>query len=333
MKRNEEYSKVERIAIVLTEQEDVSQAGCLLSAAKNIEDAHIECWVFGEAKELQELDVHVVIELSEAGSDAAEGYLQPLFELCEQRRVHMLLFSGSMLNNAIVSRLSVRMEGCSALDIVSLEETNAGVCISRQVFGYHLQGVFLCHGLPAFFSVAYNAFVEWNGKGQPKCCKKEVAFEKADYFLDEQFLKEEEEVGLEYCPVVLCAGLGIESKQNMQKLCLLAEKMHAGIGATRPVVLNAWVPMEHLVGVSGQHICPELLFVFGASGCSPFTKGIEKSRIIVAVNTNRDASIFKFCDFGLCEDCGEVIEQLLKKESGTENVIHNNSKKNKEIKK
>ncbi|MCI8833810.1 MAG: hypothetical protein HFH24_00290 [Ruminococcus sp.] len=95
------------------------------------------------------------------------------------------------------------------------------------------------------------------------------------------------------------------------ELKALGALLDAGIGSTRPAVWNSWFSEHQLIGLSGQIIAPNVCIVFGASGCTPFIKGIE-SRLLVAVNQDPNALIFSHCDLELVDDCREIIAELMK---------------------
>ena len=76
--------------------------------------------------------------------------------------------------------------------------------------------------------------------------------------------------------------------------------------------MNAWLPMNHLIGVSGAMTNPEVCIAVGASGAAAFYAGIEKSKFIVAVNTDEKAPIMKNADVVVVEDFKPFIEALNK---------------------
>ncbi len=70
--------------------------------------------------------------------------------------------------------------------------------------------------------------------------------------------------------------------------------------------------MGSLIGVSGVTVRPDVCMVFGASGCPAFLKGVDKSRTLIAVNSDPDSLIFRHCDVGLVADAPETIRALVR---------------------
>jgi len=86
--------------------------------------------------------------------------------------------------------------------------------------------------------------------------------------------------------------------------------MGAAFGVTRPVAMNAWAPMDRLIGVSGTRTAPALCIVAGASGAPAFYWGIEKASFIVAIDLDDHAQIIANADAVLLDDCVAVVEEL-----------------------
>ena len=86
--------------------------------------------------------------------------------------------------------------------------------------------------------------------------------------------------------------------------------MGAAFGVTRPVAMNAWAPMDRLIGVSGTRAAPELCIVAGASGAPAFYWGIEKAAFIVAIDVDEQAPIVNNADAAVIDDGLAVIEEL-----------------------
>ena len=86
--------------------------------------------------------------------------------------------------------------------------------------------------------------------------------------------------------------------------------MGADFGVSRPVAMNAWAPMDRLMGVSGTRAAPALCIVAGASGAPALYWGIEKAGLIVAVNPDERAPIVANSDAALLDDAVAVLEEL-----------------------
>lgn len=109
---------------------------------------------------------------------------------------------------------------------------------------------------------------------------------------------------------LVVAGQGAGSRERVAKIAEAARRMGACFAVTRPVAMNAWAPMDRLVGVSGSRAAPELCIVVGASGAPAFFWGVEQAAFIVAVNPDAQAPIVRGSDVALLDDGVAVMEAL-----------------------
>ena len=110
---------------------------------------------------------------------------------------------------------------------------------------------------------------------------------------------------------VVSAGKGIGSIENMKLIEDLAKAAGAAIGSSRPVAETLkYVPINRYVGMSGQKFKGNLYIACGISGAIQHLKGIKDAAIIVAINKNANAPIFKNCDYGIVGDVNEVLPLL-----------------------
>lgn len=110
---------------------------------------------------------------------------------------------------------------------------------------------------------------------------------------------------------VVSAGKGIGEKENMKLVEKLAHAAGAAIGSSRPVAETLkYLPLDRYVGMSGQKFKGNLYIACGVSGAPQHLKGIKDASIIVAINSNGNAPIFKNCDFGIVGDVNEVLPLL-----------------------
>ncbi|MFV0497932.1 MAG: acyl-CoA dehydrogenase family protein [Candidatus Fimivivens sp.] len=110
---------------------------------------------------------------------------------------------------------------------------------------------------------------------------------------------------------VVSVGQGIGDKKNMKLIENLAKAAGAAIGSSRPVAETLkYLPLNRYVGMSGQKFTGNLYIACGISGATQHLKGIKEASIIVAINQNGNAPIFKNCDYGIVGDVHEVLPLL-----------------------
>jgi electron transfer flavoprotein alpha subunit len=113
--------------------------------------------------------------------------------------------------------------------------------------------------------------------------------------------------------IVLSIGRGIGGPERVPLFRELAGRVGAALGASRVAVDAGWIPFAHQVGQTGTAVAPELYVAFGISGAIQHLAGMRGSKRVVAVNTDKEASLCRLADVVVEADATEVAERLLKR--------------------
>jgi electron transfer flavoprotein alpha subunit len=122
-----------------------------------------------------------------------------------------------------------------------------------------------------------------------------------------------EDVDVRKVEVLIAAGRGVQSKDNLALLEALARELGGAVCATRPVVDQGWLPRTRQVGRSGMTVKPRLYLALGVSGAPEHTEGMRGSGLIVAVNKDPEAPIFDLAHYGATVDLLELVPILTEK--------------------
>ena len=215
------------------------------------------------------------------GTDCPEDALDFLTE--NAAGANFILFPGTASGQELSIRLAVRLSGSSLTDVTGLSAESDMLLARKPIYAGHMCGTFELRRRPYVIAVS-----------KAESCPADEA----------------------RCTVV--AGYGVGSKENAAQIERLAARIPAETKASRPCAMNAWLPMERLVGVSGSMIAPQVSILLGVSGAPAFYAGIEKSRYIISVNRNPDAPVMEKSDLAVCGDCMEIFGLFVRQDGEDE---------------
>ena len=110
---------------------------------------------------------------------------------------------------------------------------------------------------------------------------------------------------------VVSAGRGFKNAEDLKLLAQFADSIGAEVACSRPLAEGAgWLERDRYVGISGQHISPELYIAVGISGQLQHTAGMSNAATVVVINSDERAPFFKQADYGIVGDLYEVIPAL-----------------------
>lgn len=234
-----------------------------------------------------------------------ENTLAALEQILTESARDLLLFSGDISGKELAVRLGCRLNGSSSTGVIEISPSQKQVAATKNVYANNMQAKLLLTKTPACISInrgARTANVGTSLIHQVTHTWDFTHLTNNSYIVESLFVPEEETQDLNEAAFVVAAGRGVSSQSDTEQLAQMAKDMGAQLGASRPIAMNAWVPLDRLIGVSGAMLSPKLCITAGISGAGAFLAGVDNSQFLIAINTDPEAAIVKAADVAIIED-------------------------------
>jgi electron transfer flavoprotein alpha subunit len=261
-----------------------------------------------------------LVEAPELANFQDEPYTNILVELVKKHKPEILLCGATNIGRSLISRVAINIKAgltadCTGLDIDSEKKI---LLQTRPAFGGNIMATIISPNYrPQMATVRHKVFspMEPDRKRKGKIIKE--SFDSSLYFSRTKLLDIVEEVesliNLSEADVIVSGGRGMGGPENFKLLEELAHALGAAVGSSRAAVDAGWMPYSHQVGQTGRTVAPKIYFACGISGQIQHLVGMQSSKIIVAINKDPEAPIFKVATYGIVGDLFQVVPALTKK--------------------
>ena len=275
------------------------------------------------ADQLGRFGADKVITLTNAafGMYAPEGYARAIAERVQSGGYGAVVFAASATGKDLAPRVAARLGRPLAQEVTDLAVESGAVTVIRPVYAGKALLKLKINGAPAVISLRPSVFTPVE---RPKAGTQEsatAAVSAGRVVVRAIKAAEAGTLDVAEAPIVVSGGRGLKEPANFKVLEELAAAFagRAAVGASRAVVDAGWRPHADQVGQTGKTVSPTLYVAVGISGAIQHLAGMRTSKVIVAINKDKDAPIFKVADYGIVGDLFEVVPKLteeIKKQHG-----------------
>ena len=248
-----------------------------------------------------------------------QPYGEAVAEVCRRHKPEIVLYGstndGRDLAGAVATILRTGLTADGTM--LSVDAETRVLHASRPDFGGKLMSTILCKRHRPQMATCRPGVFEATARDPARSGR--IVEEPFDLAEDDvttkviDFIPEEKQVDLASARVIVSGGRGLGGPQGFELLQELADALGGVMGASRVAVNAGWVRYEHQVGQTGQTVRPRLYVACGISGQIQHQVGMQEADVIVAINRDPNAPIFRLATYGLVGDLFEIVPALTRR--------------------
>jgi electron transfer flavoprotein alpha subunit len=256
----------------------------------------------------------IVVQDDRLASYSLTAYSKVIAEVVDKYDVGYIFMSATAMGKELAPRVAGKIDAGFALDCTDLKVENGEVIATRPVYAGKAFIRVKVNSERKIYTLRPNVFSAGESDGKPAEVEKfEVNLTDDDFSVVafETVASTKGKLDVTEADIVVSGGRGLKAPENFKMIEELAEILDGAVGASRAVVDAGWRPHDEQVGQTGKTVSPKLYIAIGISGAIQHLAGMSSSKVIVAINKDKDAPIFQVADYGIAGDLFEVVPALI----------------------
>lgn len=256
------------------------------------------------------IDKLYAYEHAQLGHYSNDAYVPIVRELAAELGATVIIGSATALGKELLASAAARL-GVELVQDATGCRWDGGLKATKPVYGGKVISEVAVTDSPALVSLRPNVVsVEKGDGGAPDVVARTMPEISLRTVIQAAADATSGTLDLTEAKIVVSAGRGVGGPENLHVVESLARAMGAAFGASRAVVDAGWIHHSHQVGQTGKVVSPDVYVACGISGAIQHMAGMRTSKVIVAINKDPQAHIFKICDYGIVGDLFEVCPLL-----------------------
>ncbi|WP_079509976.1 electron transfer flavoprotein subunit alpha/FixB family protein [Mesobacillus jeotgali] len=257
-------------------------------------------------------DKVVTVEDAKLAQYTPDGFSQALMAVIEQESPEGIIFGHTSLGKDLAPKIASKLDSGLISDAVAVEEAGGNLVFTRPIYsGKAFEKKIVTDGL-VFATIRPNNIAPLEKDAGKSGEVSAVSAEIKDLrtIIKDVVRKATEGVDLSEAKVVVAGGRGVKSEEGFEPLKELANVLGGAVGASRGACDADYCDYSLQIGQTGKVVTPDLYIAAGISGAIQHLAGMSNSKVIVAINKDPEANIFKVADYGIVGDLFEVVPML-----------------------
>mgnify|MGYP001814507431 CR=1 FL=1 len=243
---------------------------------------------------------------------SSEGYGEAVAKAVESAAPNAVFFAGTAMGRDLAPWVAAKLGTGALADVVALEKDGDQFVARRPVYsGKAFATVDSAGSKPQVISLRPNVFAAEETGGSAEVVALDGLSLAIRAVVKDLLDTGGGEIDVAEADIIVSGGRGLKGPENFALIRELAQALGGAVGASRAAVDAGWIAHKHQVGQTGKVVSPSLYVAAGISGAIQHLAGMSSSKIIVAVNKDPDAPIFKIADYGIVGDLFDVIPPMV----------------------
>ncbi|MCP5099980.1 MAG: electron transfer flavoprotein subunit alpha/FixB family protein [Chloroflexi bacterium] len=241
-----------------------------------------------------------------------EAYGPQLTQMAQAHNPSVIIAGASTRGRDLTAWVAADLETSLVSDGIGLEVDGETVKVTRPVYAGKLMATVYGTGSTQLITIRNRAFPQAESTGNTGTAVWTDAALSEDDIPTKVigFAGKDGSVSLADANIIISGGRGVAGAEGFEPVQALAATLGGAMGASRAAVDAGWIPYDHQVGQTGKNVSPDLYIAAGISGAIQHQAGMRTSKIIVAINKDADAPIFKLAHYGIVGDLFKVLPAL-----------------------
>ncbi len=243
-----------------------------------------------------------------------EYHLSIIEKVCGNTKPKAILFANTYTAIDLAPRVAFNLDTGLITDCVDISVEDGEMAFTKPVFSSNVLSVYGFAQEPAMATIRARAFepMERNETPAGEIIPIDIEFDEnlLQTKVIKQEIQEEDGIPLSKADTIVAGGRGIGGPEGFETLSQLCDVLGAALGSSRPPCDLEWVPAKTQIGLTGEIVAPSLYIAVGISGSFQHLSGMTDSKVIVAINRDERANIFKVADYGIVGEYEDVIPAL-----------------------
>lgn len=246
------------------------------------------------------------------GGYSPEGYREAVLAGVQECGAKVVVMTATSLGRDLAPSVAASLGAGLLPDCIGMEYNEGRLSVKRPVYAGRCIMTLAASSLPVVLSLRPKAFALVEREGPAERAQLNVALEgKIKAVLKETKGGSGDKLDVTEADIIVAGGRGMKTAENFKLIEDLADLLGGAVGASRAVVDSEWRPHSEQVGQTGKVVAPTLYIAAGISGAIQHLAGMRSSKVIVAVNKDPEAPIFKSADYGIVGDAMEVLPAMI----------------------